>query len=181
MLITISWTAWSGKWTVSKILAQKLWYQYISIWDLKRKLAEEMWLNIIEFNKLWTQEGKEKEFDLKYEEYQKNFDINDNIILESRLWFFCQPWSFKIFLKVDDKIAAQRIMWDHRSTDKFNNIDEAIQITKNRNQEDIDRFKKLYNIDFHDPSNFDLVIDTSDLDPDQTIQKIINNLPSDSD
>ena len=46
MIITLWWKAWSWKWTVSKLLAEKLNYEIISIGTLKRKLAEEMWLSI---------------------------------------------------------------------------------------------------------------------------------------
>ena len=42
MLITLWWKAWSWKWTVGKLLAEKLNYEIISIWDMKRKLAAEM-------------------------------------------------------------------------------------------------------------------------------------------
>ena len=79
MLITIWWKAWSGKWTVSKLLAKELGYEIVSIWDMKRKLAAEMWINIIEFNKMWDDPEKSAEFDLKYEEYQKNLKLSDNI------------------------------------------------------------------------------------------------------
>ena len=48
MLITMWGKAWSWKWTVSKILAEKLGYEIISIWDMKRKLAKEN--NIIDNN-----------------------------------------------------------------------------------------------------------------------------------
>ena len=103
------WKAWSWKWTVSKILSEKLWYEIISIWDMKRKLAKEMWLNIHEFNLLWEKPENAKEFDLKYEEFQKWLDLNSNIILDSRLWFFAQPNAFKILLDVSEEIAGERI------------------------------------------------------------------------
>ena len=93
------WKAWSGKWTVSKLLAKELGYEIISIGDMKRKLAAEMWINIIEFNKMWDDPEKSAEFDLKYEEYQKSLKLTDNIILDSRLWFYAQPKAFKILLK----------------------------------------------------------------------------------
>ena len=48
MLITLWWKAWSGKWTLWKLLAEKLGYEIISIWDMKRKLAAEMGINIID-------------------------------------------------------------------------------------------------------------------------------------
>ena len=180
MLITISWKAGSGKWTVSRLLAAKLWYQHISIWDIKRDLAAQMWLNIIEFNKLGEQPGKEKEFDLKYEDYQRSLNPQDNILLDSRLWFYCQPDSFKVFLDVKDEVAASRIIWDHRATDKFSTLQDAIKETQNRNESDIQRYKHLYNIDFLDTSKFDLVIDTSDITAQQTVDQIISKLPNKS-
>lgn len=87
MLITITGKAGSGKSTAAKALAQKLWYEYISIGDMKRKIAAEMWLNIIEFNKLWELRKNQHEFDLKYEDYQRSLDPKSTIILESRLGF----------------------------------------------------------------------------------------------
>lgn len=103
MIITLGGKAWSGKGTVSKILAQQLHYEIISIGSLKRKLAEEMGLSISEFNLLGEKPENQKEFDLKYEEYQKNLPLESSIILESRLGFLCQPKAFKVFLDIRDE------------------------------------------------------------------------------
>ena len=43
--------------------------------------------------------------DLKYEEYQQNLKLTDNIILDSRLGFYAQPKAFKILLDVDEEVA----------------------------------------------------------------------------
>jgi len=176
MIITISWKAWSGKWTASKMIAEQLWYERISIGDMKRKIAEHMWIDILEFNKLWEQPGKAAEFDLKYEEYQKNLDPNSNIIIDSRMWFYCQPKAFKVFLTVDDQTSAQRILWDNRATDNFSDLGNAIQEIKERNESDVTRYKKLYNINYLDPANFDFILDTTHLTPQETTQKIIEAL-----
>lgn len=175
MLITLWWKAGSGKWTVSKILAEKLWYEIISIWDMKRKLAKEMWLNIHEFNLLWEKPENAKEFDLKYEEYQRSLDINSNIILDSRLWFFTQPNAFKILLTVDEKIAWERIRNAWRETDKQESLEAAIQEVHNRNQADYKRYIKLYDIDLRNEKNYDLVIDTWDKTPEETANIILKN------
>ena len=44
-----------------------------------------MGLSISEFNLLGDKPENQHEFDLKYEEYQKNLDLNSQVILESRL------------------------------------------------------------------------------------------------
>ncbi len=175
MLITLWWKAGSGKWTVSKILAEKLWYEIISIWDMKRKLAKEMWLNIHEFNLLWEKPENAKEFDLKYEEYQRSLDINSNIILDSRLWFFTQPNAFKILLTVDETIAWERIRNANRDTDKQESLQAAIQEVHNRNQADYKRYIKLYDIDLRNEKNYDLVIDTWDKTAEETANIILKN------
>jgi len=173
MIITISGKAGSGKGTVSKILAKRLWYERISVWDMKRKLAEKMWLSIFEFNKLWDKLWNERKFDLKYDEYQANLDIDSNIILDARLWFYNQPDAFKVFLDVDDFEWAKRIMQDDRNTDQYSSIDEFVTISRERNKTDSDRYKKLYGVDHLNLTNFDFVVDTTNFLPDVVADKIL--------
>ena len=168
------WKAGSGKGTVSKLLANELGYEIISIWDMKRKLAEEMGINIIEFNKLWDNPDNAKEFDLKYEEYQQNLNLTDNIILDSRLWFYAQPNAFKILLDVDEEVAWERIFKAERSTDKHATKKHAINEVKERNSNDEARYMKLYNVDLWNPNNYNLVIDTSERTPEEVLQIILD-------
>lgn len=173
MLITMGWKAWSGKGTVSKLLAKELWYEIISIWDMRRKLAEEMGLNIVEFNKLWDNPENAKEFDIKYEEYQKSLKLTDNIILDSRLGFYAQPKAFKILLDIDEEIAWERIFKAKRKTDKNSTKKHAINEVKERNLNDEERYKKLYDVDLRNPNNYNLVIDTSERTPEEVLQIIL--------
>lgn len=173
MLITLWGKAWSWKWTVSKILAEKLWYEIIAIWDMRRELAKQMWLNIHEFNKLWDNPENAKEFDIKYEEFQKGLDLNSNIILDSRLGFYAQPNAFKILLDVSEEIAWERIYNAERDTDKQESLQAAIEEVHNRNKLDFERYIKLYNIDVRDQENYDLVIDTWDKTPEQVANIIL--------
>lgn len=174
MLITLWWKAWSWKGTVSKLLAQELNYEIISIGSLKRKFAEQMGLSISEFNMLWKKPENQKEFDLKYEEYQKNLDPQSKIILESRLGFLCQPKAFKVFLDVTTEVASKRILWDQRTTDSFQSEQEAFLTTQKRNADDRARFLSLYNIDLRDEKNYDLRIDTSEKTPEEVCEIILD-------
>lgn len=174
MLITIWWKAWSGKGTVSKLLSEELNYEIVSIGDMKRKLAAEMWINIIEFNKMGDDPEKSAEFDLKYEEYQQNLKLSDDIILDSRLGFYAQPHAFKILLDVDEEIAWERIFKAERDTDKHASKRHAIVQVKERNSSDEERYKKLYGVDLWDPNNYNLVIDTSERTPEEVLQIILD-------
>ncbi len=156
------------------MLAKELWYEVISVGDMKRKLADEMWINIIEFNKMWDDPEKSAEFDLKYEEYQQGLNLSDNVILDSRLWFYAQPHAFKILLDVDEEIAWERIFKAERSTDKHATKKHAIDEVKERNSSDEARYMKLYNIDLWNPKHYNLVIDTSERTPEEVLQIILN-------
>lgn len=129
---------------------------------MKRELAAQMGINIIEFNKLGELPENKEKFDLQYEEFQKNLDVNDNIILDSRLSFYCQPKAFKVFLTIDDQEAARRIFNDKkRIGDDYPNLEAVLEDMKKRNEQDVKRYKELYGIDIMDMSQFDLVVDTT--------------------
>lgn len=173
MLITIGGKAGSGKGTTAKLLADELHYTTISIGDMKRQLAEEMGLSIYEFNILWDQPENAKEFDLKYEEYQKNLSLQEKIILDSRLGFYCQPQAFKILLDVDETVAAHRILGAKRDSEHSKTPEEALKEVKERNLSDHARYQRLYNIDVRNYKHYSLVVDTSTRTPEEVLEIIL--------
>jgi len=174
MIITMSGKAWSGKGTISKLLAEKLGYEHISIGGIKRKLAHEMGLTISQFDILWEKPENKEKFDLKYEEYQKNLPLDSKIILDGRMAFFCQPDSFKVFLDIDDDEAARRIFNDkERIGDEYASLEAVKEATIKRNEENVKRFKDLYGIDISDPANYNLVVNTTDNHPERVADEII--------
>lgn len=135
-----------------------------------------MGLSISEFNALGEKPENQKEFDLKYEEYQKSLNPSSKILLDSRLGFLCQPQALKILLEVSDEVASKRIFQDHRTTDAYSSFEKALAITKERNLNDQARYLKLYNIDLWDHRHYDLVIDTSEKTPQEVADLIITNI-----
>ena len=164
----------SGKSTAAQIIAERLGYEYISIGGMKRKLAAEMWISISEFDELWLRPENQKDFDIKYEDYQRSLSLDQNMVIDSRLGFRCQPNSFKIFLTVDDHEAAKRIFAQKRTTDSYATEEDVYLATKGRNDEMLERFQKLYNVNYQDTSNFDLVIDTTTKSTEETISIILD-------
>ena len=174
MIITISWKAGSGKGSVSKVLAEKLGYTYMSIGNMKRELADQMGISISEFNSLWELPENKEKFDLSYEEFQKNLDSSAGIILDSRLGFYCQPHAYKIFLNVSDEEAARRIFGDkERVGDTYSSLEKVYEATLQRNKDDIKRYKELYAIDISDRSNFDLVVETDGKNIQETVDEVL--------
>ncbi len=172
MILTLWWKSGSWKWTICAILAKKLWYEIISVWDVKRKIAKSLWLSISEFDALWDLPENKEEFDLKYETYQQDLSVDAAIILDSRLGFFNQPDWYNVFVDVDDNEAWRRIFGAQRETDKYDSVEEVISITKERNNMLETRYKNLYKVDLYDISNYDLIVDTTDITAEQAAEII---------
>ncbi len=170
MIITIGGKAGSGKSTIAKELAKKLNLKHYSIGDLQRNIAKEKGITLIELSKL---EEKDSSIDKELEEKQKELGTkNDNFVIDGRLSAFFIPNSIKIFLDADEKIRAERILKDGRSTEKSEDIDKAIKNIKKREESENNRFKKYYGFNCYDKTEYDFTIDTSNL----TVKKIINKI-----
>ena len=171
--ITISGGVGSGKSTVGKMLAKALGWQYYSTGMAQRKIAEEMGITTSELNALTI---KDKSIDERIDAVFKNPPWGDkNCIVDSRLAFHFIPNSFKVCLTVADIIAGERIYGDtSRSGEhKYKNAHEAAVASAERHQLELSHFQKNYGINIDDMDNFDLVIDTGNLTPDEVCQKIL--------
>jgi predicted cytidylate kinase len=173
-LIIISGQIASGTSTTTELLAEKLDYKYLDIGKLFRKMAKKRNKNIITYQKI---AAKEPQIDKKID-YNTTIEFikkNKKAVITGK----CTPWileklnirSYKIFLKAPEKIRAQRLA-------KRENIPlqeaffELIQREKLHSQ----RWQKEYNIDRKDLSIYDLIINTTNLSPQQVIDKILAKL-----
>lgn len=172
MKITIAGLPGSGKSTIAKIVASKLKYKHYSTGDFMRELAHAKGLSLLEISK---QAEKSHDIDKELDDRQKTLgQVEDNFVLDARLGWHFIPDSFKVFLKVDEQVAAQRIFNDKRPHEKENtSVDQTIENNKKRIQSEVERYKKYYDLNPLDDSNYDLILDTTDGDPDAVAQKII--------
>ena len=173
MIISISGNAGSGKTTVAKILANKLNYEFISIGNIRRKIANDLNIDIYQLN---NDSIKNTKFDTKVDNFQKLLNYNNNIILDSRLGFYFQPKSDKIFLKVNNNIAAKRRFENQTPSEQYKTIKEALSKIKERDFNDELRYKKLYGISHFNLNNYDLIINTSYSNINEIIEKIYNHI-----
>jgi cytidylate kinase len=175
MKITVSGKIGAGKTTISKALAEKLKLKYLSTGDVMRELAEEKGMSIAEFIKLAEKETKyHKELDKKTTEIGEK---QDGFVFDSRLAFHFIPDSIKIFLKVSEDVAAQRLFDQKREGEKENmSLEKTKKAIIEREKSDVAAFQELYNINHLEDSNYDLIIDTTDLGVGDTLKKIIGFL-----
>jgi len=175
MIITISGMPGSGKTTVAKLLAKKLRLKFYSIGDLRGRMAMEHGLTIDQLNEIGM---REEWTDREADEYQKKLaEKEKDFVIESRLGFYFIPQSLKIFLDVDITTAAQRIFKVSRPDEKKRkSVKETLESIKKRTESDRMRYKKYYNVDFTDRSQYDIVIDTTNLTVEQVADKIIREI-----
>lgn len=171
-IISLSGDLASGKGTVSNILTADLNYGIYRNGEYFRKLAKEMGMDVTSFN-VYVKEHPEidRQIENSAAEYAKQ---NDNFVIDARLGWYAVPESFKVYLKVDLDVSAQRAFYDEKrkSTEKFNTVEEQKQDIIRRYNYENERYWNLYQIRKNDMSNYDLVVDTTDKTP-EAVAKII--------
>ena len=173
MIITITGKPCSGKGTVAKEFCKKYNFEYICTGDMFREYAKKLgYDNILTFQE---EDPRVKEVDnivdSSIEQLGKT-KINNNILIDSRLAWHFIPNSFKVFIDVNKTVAGERLIEANRETEKTSSLNEAIKQLETRWQVENDRYMELYHTNNLDLSNYDFVIDSSDLSPSQISEKI---------
>jgi cytidylate kinase len=177
MIISFAGNAGAGKSTIATQLAEKLGWPRYYMGGLRRERAKELGMTLEEYNKLGESDPKT---DLEVDEYQAKLGkTQDNFVIEGRTSWHFIPQSFKIFLDVDEKIGAERILKDletnlkrNETTKKVETLAEMIKKNQERKMSDTLRYQKYFKINAYNPNNFDLVIDTSYLSPEDAFEKV---------
>ncbi|MGC8496566.1 MAG: (d)CMP kinase [Thermoplasmata archaeon] len=169
MKLTVSGPPGSGKTTVSKLVAKKLSYLYISGGDVFRKLANDHNMSIEQFSKY---SENNQEIDRKIDSYlKKELENNDNIILDSRLagWlaYLNNIKAIKIYVTASFETRVKRI--SGRETSPEEEISKNLAV---REESEKYRYLLIYNIHYEDLKIYDLIIDSDDKDP-ETVANII--------
>jgi cytidylate kinase len=172
--ISITGELGSGKSTVSRILQEKYNLKLYSVGTIQRALAEQHGMDILDFNKyMETHPEIDNEIDDKLAEIGRR---PENMILDSRMAWHFVPDSYKVFLTVDTRVAAQRIMdADRGAIECYDDIEDACQKITERKESENYRYKTIYDVDCADLCNYNLIVDTSDRTPEEVADIIIKN------
>ena len=176
MIITISGTPGSGKSTVAKAVAKALGFKHYSAGDFMREMAAERGITLAE---LQQQAEAEIETDREIDARTKKLaQAEDNFVIDSRLGFHFIPNAVKIFLKVDLKVAAERLFNDIKegkrvSEKKYDSAEGVLEGIKRRMQSEIDRYQHYYGINHFDEKHYNFVLDTTHLKKEQVLEKVL--------
>ena len=166
-IITITGSLGSGKSSTSNGVAKELGYKRFSAGDFQRATAESLGLPYDEYQKLAE---TDPQYDRKADDALTEAGKNEESVIDARLGFHFIPKSYKVFLFLEPKIAAQRIVTDAltnpaRQKEVSTGLESVDGITKSieeRLESEKLRYREYYGIqDHHDPKLFDLYIDTS--------------------
>ena len=173
-IITIAGDLASGKSRITDLLQKNLNYGIYRNGEYVRKLAKEKGLDITKFNEYLKNHPEiDEQIEKSAAEYAKT---HDNLIVDARLGWYSIPDSFKIYLKVDIDIAAQRAFNDEKrkETEKFETIEEQKADMIKRTKSDLQRYLDLYKVRRDDMNNYDLVINTGKVGIDNAVATIID-------
>lgn len=173
MFITITGRPCSGKSTVSNLLAEQHNFKKISVGGIFKEEAHKRRMNAEEFSSFCL---KDPTFDFFIDNKTTEIALEhekEDIIFDSRMAWHFVPFSFKVFIDLDeDEMARRLINSDRKGKEKYTDIKEAKKSLLNRERVEIERYKKNYNQELSDMRNFDFVVDGANKTPQEIADEI---------
>ncbi len=171
-IISLAGDIASGKGAVSLILSERLSYSIYKNGEYFRRLASSYNMTVKEFN-IYCESHPEIDYDIENSAKQHS-KTHDNFIIDARLGWYAVKQSFKVYLKVDTDEAARRVFADSTrgKVENYSSLENAKKEIEERFKLENERYFKLYGVRKDDMSNYDLVIDTTYLSPEEVAQKI---------
>lgn len=176
MKIAINGSLGSGKSTVAKKLAEEMGWTYLSTGARFRAMAKERGMDLGAFSEMAE---KDPGIDQAVDDWLRSFnDSEKNLIIDSRMAPFFIQDALKIRLKVSDSEGARRIFSDttRGEEESFSAIEEAEKAYRLRSRSEVTRYFDKYGVDVEDETQYDLVIDTSQLTVQQVCDRIQQRL-----
>ena len=170
--ITISGLPGSGTTTVAELLQKKLGWKHVNMGKIFRELAEEHRMKLQEFEEYCEENPQiDREIDKK----QEKILMEGNVILESRLagWIahIKKIPALKVWIDCEEEERGKRRI-NREGGDFF----EKKREMKEREESEKRRYKKFYGIDLDDKSIYDVIIDSTNLKPEEIVKKILDEL-----
>lgn len=172
MIISISGLPGSGKSVVAKKLAARLGLDHVSAGDFMREMASERGMSILELSKqAETDDAIDHEIDRRTAAFG---ETRDGFVMDARLAWHFLARSVKVFLDVRPDIAAERIFGAGRASERENvDMEATKRAIAARTASERRRYADYYGVDYLDPAQYDLVVDTSLRTIDEVVDTIV--------
>jgi len=181
VIITISGTAGSGKSTIAKNIEKVLNAERIYVGGIRREIARENGWTLEQLNK-YAEDNPETDVDVdkRATKQAKTEEAKGKlVIVEGRTQYHFLPESIKIYIKVDPDEGARRVWKElqekgasERNEREYTLKEMKVRI-REREEEDARRYMKYYNIDHRDESQYDYILDTTNITADEATKKVL--------
>ena len=174
MIITISGLHGTGKSTIGKIISKELNLEYYSTGQAFRELAQEYNMDLKEFTKYAEDHP---EIDLNLDKKIIKIAKKGNIVIDSQLsgHILKDLADYKIHLTCPIEIRVKRMAERDNTDFKAKYLETTI-----REESELQRFKRLYDIDLKDlktlESIHDLIINTEKLSINEVVKLILSKI-----
>ncbi len=157
---------------VAKGVAEALGWRHVSAGDFMRRMAEERDVTILELSRsALVDEAIDHEIDARSAQLAAS---GERFVMDARLGWHFVPQSYKVFLEVRPEVAATRVYGARRGGERENvDLKATTRAIEERTRSEQERYLEYYGLDYLDHEHYDLVIDTSDLTPDQVVEQIL--------
>ncbi len=174
MFIALNGQLGSGKTALCALFRDLDGYDIFSTGKIQREYANELGISTLELN-----ERSKTDYSYDYAIDKKLMDYGEankgkNIVFDSRMaWHFLND-VYKVHLLIRPATAADRVFGKRESKEEtYKSREEAMsELVKRRDMEN-DRYNKVYNVNMYDFRNYDLILDTTKLTPEETYQIIL--------
>jgi len=172
MNITITGSLGSGKTSVCDEMAKEYNLEVIKTGTIFREIAAEKGISVIELNELAkTDTSIDKMLDERSTLLGKQ---KDNTVFDSRMAWHFIPDSFKVFVLTQVQESAKRILCDYdRTAEGYRDLKEAEDGILRRAKLEKKRFMNLYNVNYYNQENYNLIIDSTFASPSEVTSEII--------
>ncbi|MCL2741468.1 MAG: cytidylate kinase family protein [Oscillospiraceae bacterium] len=173
--ISITGDLGSGKSTVCGILERDHGFGVYKVGAIQREIAGRRGMTTLELNEYAeTHPEIDREID---DALRRKGEEPGRMVFDSRMAWHFVPSSLKVYLRVGVEEAVRRIMGDDRGTaESYAEAEEARAKIEGRKVSENKRYSEKYGVDCGDMGNFDLVIDTTAIGPDEVARLIMEGL-----
>lgn len=176
--LAISGELGTGKSTLSVLIGERLGLQVFSTGGFQRRMASSLGLSTLELNEAAM--GRADVDRLVDGEAKKLASLADApIVFDSRMAWHTVPDCFTVRLVADPRVSAERAFTRRHLTEEYDSIDQAEHRLLRRYSLERERFAGTYSVDITRLRNFDLVLDTSDIRPEEAADLVIERWRSD--
>jgi len=155
LTITVSGNAGSGKSLGSKSIAKALKLKHVEAGEILRKVAKIKKISLVKMSEI-----RKPEIDYEMDRRNLELAMERDVVLNGRLtgWVAGDWADVKIFYECSLDVRAKRVAKRDNIT-----IEEAKKSLKKRDEEDHEKYQKLYGIDSYDKSIYDIIINNEKL------------------